>query len=74
MAKFFRVPENGEMIEYDCGCIYRIRYTGEFYHSSVFEKSVPAWEIEADLFCVEHDPTLTEYAKNHEEDICDAGE
>jgi hypothetical protein len=72
MRNFFRVPKDDESIDYDCGCIYRVKYTGESRYSSIAGKDVPIFDIEIDMFCVEHDVTLTEYAKEHEDEIADA--
>lgn len=56
--KIFRKPKNGEWIEYPCGCIYEIR---------VSKKN--GFEIWENVFCPEHDPTLTKWAKDNHDDI-----
>lgn len=57
--KWFRTPEDGEWIEYDCGCIYEINRKGK---SSNFS-------VDPNFFCMEHDPTLTQYAKENEDEF-----
>jgi hypothetical protein len=61
MRNFFRVPKDDESIDYDCGCIYRVKYTGESRYSSIAGKDVQIFDV-----------TLTEYAKEHEDEIADA--
>lgn len=59
--KFFRTPVKGERIEYECGCVYEI--TNVRGHR---------FEVFNDVFCVDHDPTLTEYAREHNDEIANA--
>lgn len=62
--KWFRNPENFETINYDCGCVYTIILSGT--------KSASGYKyfgIEVSNFCFEHDPTLTEYAKENKDEF-----
>lgn len=59
--KFFRKPKTGEQIEYPCGCVYEI-----IVHRQ------GKLEFINETFCFEHDPTLTEYGREHEDEIQEA--
>ena len=66
--KWFRNPENGESINYDCGCVYTVIYMDEPKSPSGYQP----FTMEVSCFCFEHDPTLTKNAKEHEEEYVEA--
>jgi hypothetical protein len=64
MSKFFRKVKD-QTIEYSCGCIIEI---------TVRKNATGSFDAAVTTFCIEHDPSLTEYAKEHEDDIAEAFE
>lgn len=65
-SKWYRNPKNNETINYDCGCVFIIKHFGEKTNTGL-----QPFEVEISMFCHEHDPTLTEYAKENKEEYED---